>query len=226
MKVKGQIDSIEVNFVIDIPKSLFLYQKDKDLVSKISRKIKETSLDITELMYRLRGDLFDFEKHYESIKDVSITYICFQCKLHNKYKLCQRCGSVKGFTTVEHIICPNCNESTHSIIGGKMMKFCNKCGFIINDIKDEFVGEKELPKHENGLNHVHGINSETSVSDSKLYEPLINSDLETVFPKEKNKSKDTIVIEYNVKKILKEKDINNFIKELMEKDTNDRTDKN
>jgi len=31
-------------------------------------------------------------------------------------------------------------------------------------------GEKELPKRENGLNHSHGINSETSVSDSKLPE--------------------------------------------------------
>ena len=29
-------------------------------------------------------------------------------------------------------------------------------------------GEKELPKHENGLNHMHGINSETAVPDSKL----------------------------------------------------------
>jgi ribosomal protein L37E len=150
MKVKGQIDSIEVNFVIDIPKSLFLYQKDKDLVSKISRKIKETNLDIAELMYRLRGDLFDFEKHYESIKDVSITYICFQCKLHNKDKLCQRCGSVKGFTTVEHIICPNCNESTHNIIGDKMMKFCSKCGFIINDIRDNLGHHKRLEVNKNG----------------------------------------------------------------------------
>ena len=37
--------------------------------------------------------------------------------------------------------------------------------------------------------------------------------------------KDTIVIEYDIKKMLKEKDIKNLIKKIVEKDINDRSNK-
>lgn len=68
-------------------------------------------------------------------------------------------------------------------------------------------GEKELSKQENVLKHLHGINSETSVSDSKPNDVDIDIDPnphdysinEIIMSKE-----DIIEIESDVKKILKE----------------------